>query len=255
MEGYIKLYRRILKWEWYDDINTKTLFLHCLLKAKHEAKKWHGIEINPGQFITSISNLSKELNLSVQQIRTSLDKLISTNEITKRQHSSCSIITIKNWTQFQINNKPNNKQATSEQQQLKNEKNDKNYNLVIKEEEVEEDRENQNFDFSKNWYGEYQNVHLDDEQFGKLKSLILNDKFLNEIIEALSENIAAKRKNAPLYDEQRPWMHYVILKKYWRYRKLNPNKFTSDKSVKLSAMEDEDEMDKMLEKIRERQKK
>ena len=28
--GYIKLYRSLLNWEWYDDINTKTVFLHLL---------------------------------------------------------------------------------------------------------------------------------------------------------------------------------------------------------------------------------
>ena len=29
--GYIKLYRSLLDWEWYDDTVTKCLFLHLLL--------------------------------------------------------------------------------------------------------------------------------------------------------------------------------------------------------------------------------
>ena len=41
--GYIKLYRSLLSWEWYDDINTKTVFLHLLLTVSIEESKWHGI--------------------------------------------------------------------------------------------------------------------------------------------------------------------------------------------------------------------
>ena len=37
--GFIKLYRSMLQWEWYDDVNVKVLFLHLLLKANYEEKK------------------------------------------------------------------------------------------------------------------------------------------------------------------------------------------------------------------------
>ena len=52
MEGWIKLHRKILDWEWYDDINTKVLFLHLLLTANHEEQKWRGKIIERGQLIT-----------------------------------------------------------------------------------------------------------------------------------------------------------------------------------------------------------
>ena len=32
-EGYIKLYRKMKKWGWYKDQNTKDVFLHLLLEA------------------------------------------------------------------------------------------------------------------------------------------------------------------------------------------------------------------------------
>lgn len=41
MEGYIKIHRKMLDWEWYDDIPTKTLFLHLLLTANWKDSKWH----------------------------------------------------------------------------------------------------------------------------------------------------------------------------------------------------------------------
>ena len=96
MNGFIKLHRRFLKWEWYNDINARILFLHCLLRANHEPTTWQGQEIKKGQFITSLSNLAKEVGLSVQQVRTALDKLKITHEITHETTRHNSIISINN---------------------------------------------------------------------------------------------------------------------------------------------------------------
>ena len=48
--GYIKLYRSLLNWEWYDDINTKTVFLHLLLTVNIAKRQWHGITVQPSDF-------------------------------------------------------------------------------------------------------------------------------------------------------------------------------------------------------------
>lgn len=48
MEGWVKIYRSILTWEWYSDINVRVLFIHLLLKANHAPKSWRGIEIQAG---------------------------------------------------------------------------------------------------------------------------------------------------------------------------------------------------------------
>ena len=42
----------------------KTFFIHCLLKANYEEKKWQGIIIPRGGFITSIGHLAIELGFS-----------------------------------------------------------------------------------------------------------------------------------------------------------------------------------------------
>lgn len=77
-EGFINLHRKILDWEWYDDNNVKIVFIHLLLTTNWTKAKWHGIEILPGQKITSIGNLASETNLSTQQVRTVLNKLEKT---------------------------------------------------------------------------------------------------------------------------------------------------------------------------------
>ena len=116
MQGFIKLHRQITEWEWYSNINVCRLFIHCLLKANHKDNKWQGIVIERGSFITSIENLAFETGLSGQQIRTALNKLKSTGEITSKTTNRYSVISIKNWDMFQVDNKQDNKQITNKQQ-------------------------------------------------------------------------------------------------------------------------------------------
>jgi len=114
--GYIKLHRQLLEWEWYDDVNTFRLFTHLLLKANYEVKKWHGIEIAIGQFLTSRETLAKQTGLTEQQVRTALTKLKSTNEITSQSTNNYTLITISNWNKWQQNNQPNTEPTTNQQQ-------------------------------------------------------------------------------------------------------------------------------------------
>ena len=79
--SFITLHRKIMKWEWYDDANTFRVFIHCLLLANHADKKYRGTLVKRGTFLTGYKVLAKQLSLSIQQVRTSLDKLKSTNEI------------------------------------------------------------------------------------------------------------------------------------------------------------------------------
>lgn len=131
-EAFIKLHRKMLEWEWYDDPNTKVVFIHCLLRANWKAAKWHGIEIEPGQFITSLPSLAEETKLSVMQVRSALKKLTSTGEITSKQQARCRIITVNNWHTYQGDNRmitgsqqDDNRLVTADKE-YKNNKNKKN---------------------------------------------------------------------------------------------------------------------------------
>lgn len=114
----------MIDWGWYSDPNTKSLFIHCLLMANWKENEWKGIVINRGQFVTGIYSLAEQTGLSVQQIRTALVKLKSTNEITIKTTSKYSIITVLKYEAYQEaedennkqNNKRNNKQITNKQQ-------------------------------------------------------------------------------------------------------------------------------------------
>jgi len=95
----------MLEWEWYDDINTSRLFIHCILRANHTATKWRGHDINRGEFLTSLETLSKETGLTVSQVRTSLKKLESTNEIASLSQARSRMITVLKYNHYQDNDK------------------------------------------------------------------------------------------------------------------------------------------------------
>lgn len=99
--GYVKLYRQLIDWEWYQDPNTMRLFIHCLIKANYEDKKWKGTTIQAGSFVTSSTVLSEELQLSRAQIRRSICNLQNTKEIAIKTTNKTTIITVLNWAQYQ----------------------------------------------------------------------------------------------------------------------------------------------------------
>ena len=99
--GWIKLHRSLLDWEWYDDANVVRLFLHCTLRANHTEKQWRGITISRGQFYTSLDTLVAETGLSTSQLRTCFKKLESTGEVTSSSQARGRMVTVKNYDQYQ----------------------------------------------------------------------------------------------------------------------------------------------------------
>lgn len=113
METYFKLYTRFLNWEWYTDVPVKTLFLHCLLKANYKEKTCFGEKIGRGQFTTSIAHLANETGLTIQQVRTAIEKLKKTKNITSTSTSRNTVITVLNWDKYHTEQQTNNKRATT----------------------------------------------------------------------------------------------------------------------------------------------
>lgn len=115
-EWFIKIFRSLIDWEWYDDINTCRLFIHLLLKVNYIDTKWRWIEIKKGERLTSYWNLSSEIGISVMQVRTCLRKLKSTGEITIKTTNNYTLIKLNNYEKYNWDNTQDNKPITNEQQ-------------------------------------------------------------------------------------------------------------------------------------------
>ncbi len=133
MDGWVKLHRKFVNWEWFTDHKTSHLFLYLLLSANHKESNWRGQTVKRGQLITGRKSLSEKTGLSEQSIRTCLDRLKSTNEITIKTTNKNSIITVLNYDLYQnkeSDNQQSNQQLTIKQptsnQQVTTNKNDNN---------------------------------------------------------------------------------------------------------------------------------
>ncbi|RED42598.1 hypothetical protein DFQ10_1084 [Winogradskyella eximia] len=113
--GFIMLNRNIVDWEWYTDVNANAVFIHCLLKVNYSDKRWQGILIKKGEFITSYEKLAIETGLTISKVRTALSKLQLSNDIHVETTSSFTKISIVNLKEYvaksnrEQTDKPNDK--------------------------------------------------------------------------------------------------------------------------------------------------
>lgn len=110
---YIKLFRKLLKWEWYKDATTFRVFMHILLKANYTPSRYKGREIGVGQCVFGRKKWAEELGLSERQVRTAINHLKSTNEIAIETTNKFSIITVVKWEFWQISEGKETTKTTS----------------------------------------------------------------------------------------------------------------------------------------------
>lgn len=136
---FIKLDRNILDWRWWGNEKTLKFWLYCLVKANVTDHDFERITVHRGQFVSSYANMSVETNLTVRNIRTAIEHLKSTGELTQTIYPKYSLFTVVNYNKYQdtpTSKVTSNRQATdtlptSNRQQYKNDKNEKNVNKSV----------------------------------------------------------------------------------------------------------------------------
>lgn len=158
--GFIKLHRKLLSWRWFQSPNTVVVWLTLLLMAEWD----DGQNIRAGQVLISQQEISEITGLTRQQIRTALDHLIATKEITKEATKKATkgkmLLTIEKWRYFQGDKRNSNQGSNQGSNQ------DINLPTIIKEnKEIKEIKEGQSDEASE---GDF--VPMPDE----LKAKLLN---------------------------------------------------------------------------------
>lgn len=192
-EGYIKLHRKMLTWEWYTDINTKAVFLHCLFKANWKDGRYRGQIIKRGSFVTGRKKLAKELGLTEREIRTALEHLKSTNELTIKTTNRYSIITVVNYGLYQ--DIPDTERPTERPTKRKSSDQQTTTIEEYKKERIKEYISHDAREEEKHPYGINNNVYLSDGEMDELIRSYPDD--YTDMIENLSTYMKSKGKYYP----------------------------------------------------------
>ena len=136
--GKIFVDRSILDWRWYKDANTFRVFMHLLLNANYAPSDFENIRLERGDVLTTYGKLSEQLGLTVQEVRTAMNHLKSTGELTGRQYAKYQVISILNYDLYQGtstgkstgNQQGINRESTGNQQHSKKNNNNINNNNI-----------------------------------------------------------------------------------------------------------------------------
>lgn len=101
VDGWVKLHRKMLLWEWAKSPNTLALFVHLLLTANWTDTEYKGVPLKRGQVITSLPKLAAETGLTIRQTRSSLKHLQMTGEVTDSSSPRGRIITVVSFEKYQ----------------------------------------------------------------------------------------------------------------------------------------------------------
>ncbi len=102
-QGWIKLHRSIIDWEWSSDHNLCWFWIKLLLVVNYKDNKWKGNFIKAGQIVTSYQKLGESLGFSESSVRRYLQKLTETGEITvDAKRGIGTIITVLKYTNYQF---------------------------------------------------------------------------------------------------------------------------------------------------------
>lgn len=120
--GWIKLHKKMTKWQWFKHSNTLQLFIYVLITANYEDKYWGNVLVKRGELITSLGHLAEGTGLSVQQVRTALENLYSSGELIRQEKNNKHFthLTICNYSIYQENTESSNNQITIKQQSNNN---------------------------------------------------------------------------------------------------------------------------------------
>lgn len=195
-KGYIKLHRKILDSLVFEHEGIFKLWCLCLLLANHKEEEVKApyslkvIKLKPGQFLTGRDSLHRAYHQS--QIRKKYSRRARPTAITLyrwllflqkcqnlniKTYNKYSIITITNWSQYQVNEQQmNNRRTTDEHKQEC---------IKKKEKEIYKEKERGCLSFFEKFYLEYPKKKSRGQAEKAWKALKVTESMYKEIMEGL----------------------------------------------------------------------
>ena len=101
--NYIKLFRSIVREEWFRDDAMLRLWIYLLCTCNWKASRVSGRTIKPGQLVTTIDELSESIGIGQRAVIRSLRAFEELGEIRRERYGRGTLITILKWDFYQGN--------------------------------------------------------------------------------------------------------------------------------------------------------
>lgn len=134
-KSYIKLFRKLLNSPIFENEKALKIWIWCLLKATHKERLQlvgqQEVNLQKGQFVFGRKKASEELKMSESTIYKYIKLLEKLQMISVNSNNKFSVITVKKWEEYQIEELKDNNKVTTKEQQSNTNKNVKNIYLYL----------------------------------------------------------------------------------------------------------------------------
>lgn len=205
VKGWIKLHRKIMDNEIWNDPTTFRLFTLLLIKASHtDGFVKNGVTLNKGQYLRSYSKLSEDLaykegrgmkKVSKSTIKRSVNKLIKNNIVSVHETELGTVFTVLKYHLYQgIDGDGETKDGTVNGTKLERRRNEVGTNPELYQElknykEDEDDKSSNPFTFYQQYFGVANSLIL--ESIGKW----IDNTSEELVIEAMKESLKHNAKS------------------------------------------------------------
>lgn len=140
--GWVKVHRKLLHSDIFDNEKMLKVFIYCLLKTSHKSHKVRVgrqvVELEPGQFVFGRKQAAAELKMSESTVWRYMKSLETETVLLLKPNNKFTLVTLANWAVYQGDDvesgqQKNNRWTTDEQQMdtNKNVKNVKNEKKLV----------------------------------------------------------------------------------------------------------------------------
>ena len=134
MEGYIKLYRKLIKSPIFQNEKLLKIWIWCLCRANHcDTETIVGlrkVHLQKGQFVFGLIKASQELQIPKTTLYRNLRTLCEFGMISIKSENKFSVVTVENWEKYQCIDLESEKETENKRKtngkQTETDKNDKN---------------------------------------------------------------------------------------------------------------------------------
>ena len=262
VNGWIKVHRKILENDIWQDVNRFRLFMFLLLNAAHkDGMKINGVTLKRGQYLRSYSKLIEDLEyregrgtkrLSKSTIMRNVKKLIENGMVTVSETDSGTLFTIVNYAEYQgFEGNEEHERGTDNEPNAERSRNEVGTNAELKQ-ECKNVRIKEIYSSTTSREEEENVFHVfENEGFGTISSVIADrlDDLVNTYgntwtIEAMKEAVFQGKRN----------IRYVegILRR-WKASGIDePWKQQSKVTPLITKKRTNDDFRAMLDKVAER---